>query len=162
MLANERASSRRTRRAIAEGTTRTPSSRARSPSASSQTGEPVIAERASDDERLAKAVSVHQLCIQSIACVPIRGAPRRGRTIGALYLETRLRPGARFHAELPTLAAFADQAAIAIENARLLEENAARTEELARANLELASRARQARRAPRPPDRAARRSRAAT
>ena len=102
-----------------------------------RTGEPVIAERAKDDERLAKAVSVHALSIQSIACVPIRGAPPAGRTIGALYIETRLRPGARFEAELPTLAAFADQAAIAIENARLLEENRDRTDELARANVEL-------------------------
>jgi DNA-binding NtrC family response regulator len=82
---------------------------------------------------------VHALSIQSIACVPIRGAPPAGRTIGALYIETRLRPGIRFEAELPTLTAFADQAAIAIENARLLEENLARADELAHANIELAS-----------------------
>jgi serine/threonine-protein kinase PknK len=66
--------------------------------------------------------------IQSIACVPIRGAPPLGRTIGALYLETRLRPGVRFEQELPTLSAFADQAAIAIENARLLAENRERAD----------------------------------
>jgi serine/threonine-protein kinase PknK len=104
-----------------------------------KTGEAVIATSARDDSRLAQAVSVHQLMIQSIACVPIRGAPPIGRTIGALYLETRLRPGARFEEELPTLAAFADQAAIAIENARLLSENHERAEELARANVELAA-----------------------
>jgi serine/threonine-protein kinase PknK len=103
-----------------------------------KTGEAVIATSARDDERLAQAVSVHQLMIQSIACVPIRGAPPAGRTIGALYLETRLRAGVRFEGELPTLAAFADQAAIAIENARLLEENRARAEDLALANAELA------------------------
>jgi serine/threonine-protein kinase PknK len=100
-------------------------------------GEPVVATSARDDVRLAKAVSVHQLMIQSIACVPIRGAPPVGRPIGALYVETRLRPGARFDAELPTLMAFADQAAIAIENARLLDENRARAEDLSRANAEL-------------------------
>jgi len=104
-----------------------------------RTGEPVIATRARDDQRLAEAVSVHQLMIQSIACVPIRGAPPKGVPIGALYLETRLRPGSRFESELPTLAAFADQAAIAIETARLLAENGARTAELARANQELAA-----------------------
>jgi len=103
-----------------------------------RTGEPVIATSARDDERLAQAVSVHQLMIQSIACVPIRGSPPVGRTIGALYLETRIRPGKQFEAELPTLAAFADQAAIAIENARLLEENHVRTEALAKANVDLA------------------------
>ena len=101
-------------------------------------GEPVVTISARDDERLAQAVSVHQLMIQSIACVPIRGAPPLGRTIGALYVETRLRPGVRFERELPTLMAFADQAAIAIENARLLAENRARADELARANADLA------------------------
>ena len=103
-----------------------------------ETGEPVMAQSARDDERLASALSVHQLMIQSIACVPIRGAPPLGRTIGALYVETRLRPGLRFNDEMPTLCAFADQAAIAIENARLLSENLARAEELAHANAELA------------------------
>ncbi|MBS2019672.1 MAG: sigma 54-interacting transcriptional regulator [Deltaproteobacteria bacterium] len=100
-------------------------------------GEPVLATSARDDERLAQAVSVHQLMIQSIACVPIRGAPPAGKTIGALYVETRLRPGVRFRDELPTLAAFADQAAIAIEAARLIEENKKRAEELEIANQEL-------------------------
>jgi serine/threonine-protein kinase PknK len=103
-----------------------------------QGGEPVVTISARDDERLAEAVSVHQLMIQSIACVPIRGAPPVGRTIGALYVETRLRPGVRFKDELPTLRAFADQVAIAIENARLLAENYARADDLARANVALA------------------------
>ncbi len=104
-----------------------------------QTGEPVVTVSARDDARLAAAVSVHQLAIQSIACVPIRGAPPLGRTIGALYLETRARPGLRFEQELPTLFAFADQAAIAIENARLLAENRARADALAATNAELAA-----------------------
>ncbi len=102
-----------------------------------QSGEPVVTVSARDDARLAEAVSVHQLAIQSIACVPIRGAPPLGRTIGALYLETRARPGLRFEQELPTLNAFADQAAIAIENARLLAENRARADALASSNVEL-------------------------
>jgi transcriptional regulator with GAF, ATPase, and Fis domain len=102
-------------------------------------GEPVVTISARDDERLAEAVSVHKLMIQSIACVPIRGAPPLGPTIGALYVETRLRPGVRFQEELPTLGAFADQAAIAIENARLLGENRQRADELASANSELAA-----------------------
>jgi serine/threonine-protein kinase PknK len=104
-----------------------------------ETGEPVVTLSARDDERLAQAVSVHQLKIQSIACVPIRGAPPLGRTIGALYVETRMRPGVRFEQELPTLGAFADQAAIAIENARLLAENRERADALALANVDLAA-----------------------
>ncbi len=103
-----------------------------------ETGEPVVAMRAREDARLAEAVSVHQLAIQSIACVPVRGAPPLGRPIGALYVETRVRPGLRFEQELPLLAAFADQAAIAIENARLVKELAVKNAELeqARARLE--------------------------
>jgi len=100
-------------------------------------GEPVIAASARDDERLAQAVSVQSLMIQSIACVPIHGSHVTSPIIGALYLETRLRPGLRFREELPTLTAFADQAAIAIENARLMEENTRRANELAIANEEL-------------------------
>ncbi len=95
-----------------------------------RTGEPVVATRAREDARLASAVSVHQLAIQSIACVPVRGAPPLGAPIGALYIETRVRPGVRFEQELPLLSAFADQAAIAIESARL-------TSELAKKNAEL-------------------------
>ena len=102
-----------------------------------QSGEPVVTMSARDDMRLAEAVSVHRLMIQSIACVPIRGTPPVGRTIGALYLETRLRPGIRFERELPVLSAFADQVAIAIEGARLITENRSRAEELARANAAL-------------------------
>jgi DNA-binding NtrC family response regulator len=102
-----------------------------------QTGEPVVALRAREDERLAEAVSVHQLAIQSIACVPVRGAPPLGRPIGALYVETRVRPGVRFEQELPLLAAFADQAAIAIENARLVKALAEKNAELEQAQKEL-------------------------
>ena len=102
-------------------------------------GEPIVTLSARDDARLAEAVSIHRLMIQSVACVPIRGAPPVGRTIGVLYVETRLRPGVRFERELPILSAFADQAAVAIESARLLTENRSRAEELARANAQLAA-----------------------
>jgi transcriptional regulator with PAS, ATPase and Fis domain len=61
-----------------------------------------------------------------------------GSAIGALYLETRGRPGSHFERELPTLRAFADQVAIALENARLLRENRDANAELADANAELA------------------------
>jgi transcriptional regulator with GAF, ATPase, and Fis domain len=98
-------------------------------------GEPVVTLSALSDERMANYLSVHQLNVQSVACVPIR-APD-ARVAGALYLETRMRPGALFHAELPTLMAFADQVAIAIENAHLVSENQRRANELASANAEL-------------------------
>ncbi len=100
-----------------------------------RTREPMISVNADSDSRLRSYASVHQLMLKSVACVPIR-APR-GRAIGALYLETRIGPGAHFAQELPTLSAFADQVAVALENARLLRENQARAEQLASANIEL-------------------------
>jgi serine/threonine-protein kinase PknK len=99
------------------------------------TGEPVVTASARDDAQMADYLSVHQLMLQSVACVPIRA--RGGAVIGALYLETRLRPTASFADELPTLVALADQVAIAIETARLVGENARRAAELSKANVEL-------------------------
>ena len=101
------------------------------------TGEPFIAVDAPTDERVADYVSVHQLLLRSVACVPIRA--RDSHTIGALYVETRLRRGQSFASEVPALMALADQAAIALETARLLGENKRRADELAAANVELAT-----------------------
>jgi transcriptional regulator with GAF, ATPase, and Fis domain len=117
-----------------------------------RTAEPIVTDDARTDERLGGAASVHALSIHSIACVPIprvRGGDRA--PIGVLYLETRGRtrgldtragrPSAfgalGMRAELPTLLAFADQVGIAIANARLVDENRRRAEELAKANAEL-------------------------
>ena len=100
-----------------------------------QTGEPFVAVDAGQDDRVADYVSVHQLMLRSVACVPIRS--RGTRAIGALYVETRMLPGQSFDQELPTLSAFADQVAIAIETARLINENRQRTIELEEANVEL-------------------------
>jgi len=100
-----------------------------------QTGEPIATVSARDDARMADYVSVHQLMLQSIACVPIRS--RSGGVIGALYLETRLSPVAGFAQELPILRALADQVAIAIETARLVGENARRASELEKKSAEL-------------------------
>ncbi len=99
------------------------------------TGEPVVTASAREDARMADYVSVHQLMLQSVACAPIRS--RTGSVIGALYLETRLRPAQSFSGQVPTLVALADQVAIAIETARLISENDRRARELASANEEL-------------------------
>ncbi|MES1174715.1 MAG: sigma 54-interacting transcriptional regulator [Myxococcales bacterium] len=100
-----------------------------------RTGEPVLTLNAQSDARMQGYASVHQMNLESVVCVPIL-APG-GEAIGALYLETRLRPGAQFERELPTLRAFADQVAIALENARLVNENKERADALASANGQL-------------------------
>jgi serine/threonine-protein kinase PknK len=102
-----------------------------------RSSEAVVSTSAQDDARLRESASVHELMIQSVACVPIRGAPPSELPIGALYLETKFRKADGFQKDLPMLLAFADQAAIAIENARLHEQNAKRAQELEFANVEL-------------------------
>jgi serine/threonine-protein kinase PknK len=97
--------------------------------------EAFVAVNARADSRLGRHASVHQMSLESVACVPIL-APS-GQAIGALYVETRARRGAHFERELPTLRAFADQVAIALENTRLISENRERADELALANSEL-------------------------
>ncbi len=98
--------------------------------------EPLVAINAQSDARIKGYSSVHQMMLESVACVPILGPSREA--IGALYVETRARTGAHFERELLTLRAFADQVAIALENARLLSENQRRADELAEANQRLA------------------------
>jgi serine/threonine-protein kinase PknK len=100
-----------------------------------KTGEPVLTMNAQSDARMQGFASVHQMMLESVVCVPIL-APD-GEAIGALYLETRVRPGAHFERELPTLRAFADQVAIALENARLINENKQRADALSAANVAL-------------------------
>ena len=100
-----------------------------------KTGEPVLTLNAQSDARMQNFASVHQMMLESVVCVPIL-APH-GAAIGALYLETRVRPGTHFERELPTLRAFADQVAIALENARLINENKQRADALAATNAAL-------------------------
>jgi serine/threonine-protein kinase PknK len=79
-------------------------------------------------------VSVHKLMLRSVACLPIRG---HAGTVGVLYLEHRRSRGRFSDASVELLSAFADQAAIAIENARLLAEIRKQKLELESANEEL-------------------------
>jgi len=94
-------------------------------------GEPVLTTNAQLDPRFSAQDSVIGYMLRSIVCVPLHV---RGRVIGALYLDNRARDGVFSQVDLPILMAFASQAAIAIENARLYtitnEELAARVEEL--------------------------------
>jgi len=97
-------------------------------------GEPILTVDARNDHRLNEYVSVHKLMLKSVACLPIRG---RSGTVGVLYLEHRTRRGRFGEADLDLIMAFADQAAIALENARLLSSLETRRVELERANEEL-------------------------
>ncbi len=82
------------------------------------TGAPVITTDATLDPRFAAQESVVSLSLRSILCTPLKA---RERVIGVVYVDNRLRAGMFQPADLDALRAFADQAAIAIENARLFE-----------------------------------------
>jgi transcriptional regulator with GAF, ATPase, and Fis domain len=90
-------------------------------------GEPIVTVNARDDRRLNEFMSVHKLMLKSVACIPISGPLG---VVGVLYLEHRLRAGRFQEDDIDLLVAFADQAAIALENARLWSENQTRSEEL--------------------------------
>lgn len=83
-------------------------------------GAPFFSMDAGADQRLSKFESVHQAALTAVACVPILAPDRQ--PLGALYVESRAGVQERFGEELPTLLAFADQAAIALESARLVSE----------------------------------------
>ncbi|UCH29959.1 MAG: sigma-54-dependent Fis family transcriptional regulator [Myxococcales bacterium] len=94
-------------------------------------GEPVVTVDAAQDARVQDYMSVHQLMLKSVACMPIE---TRGRTWGVLYLEHRSARGRFSGTDLSMLRAFADQAAIAIETAHLLERVESQKRDLEHAN----------------------------
>jgi serine/threonine-protein kinase PknK len=97
-------------------------------------GRAVIAVDAMDDDRFRDFLSVHNLRLRSILCVPMT---IRREVRGAIYLDNRFQTEAftAQHAEL--LAALADQAGLAVGNWEILEENRQRQLELERSREEL-------------------------
>jgi DNA-binding NtrC family response regulator len=90
-------------------------------------GEPIVTADARTDGRLSEYLSVHNLMLRSVACLPIRD---RTGILGVLYVEHRVRRGRFGPEDVELLLAFADQAAIALANARLLAENEKKRREL--------------------------------
>lgn len=79
---------------------------------------PLLTFDARSDESFDAAQSVITHQIRSIACVPLL---LRGKLLGVIYIDSRQQT-ARFNQQsLDFLSAFANQAAIALENARLVE-----------------------------------------
>lgn len=83
-----------------------------------QSGEPVVLSDAMHDPQFGQAQSVMALRLRSIMCVPL---VTRNQIIGAIYVENRSVRGRFREADLAPLQLFANQAAIAIENAELIE-----------------------------------------
>jgi PAS domain S-box-containing protein len=83
-----------------------------------ETGEPVVTTNAQSDPRFAHQESVVSYSLRSILCAPLQV---KGRVTGVVYADNRIRTGLFGESELRMLVGFANQAAVAIENARLFE-----------------------------------------
>ncbi|MGQ9467492.1 MAG: GAF domain-containing protein [Anaerolineae bacterium] len=81
-------------------------------------GQPILTTDAQIDPRFQAQESIISYNLRSILCVPLRV---REQITGVIYADNRVRVGLFSDRERDLLTAFADQAAIAIENARLFE-----------------------------------------
>jgi signal transduction histidine kinase len=79
-------------------------------------GKGLVATDAQNDPRFAQQASVVIYALRSIMCAPLL---LRGKPIGAIYVDNRAQVGLFTPDDLELLSAFAIQAAIAIDNARL-------------------------------------------
>ncbi|HLF02995.1 MAG TPA: GAF domain-containing protein, partial [Anaerolineales bacterium] len=83
-----------------------------------RTGEPVVTTNAQEDPRFGKQESVVAFNLRSILCVPLKV---KGELTGVIYSDNRVRTGLFNERDRDILTGFANQAAVAIENARLFE-----------------------------------------
>jgi transcriptional regulator with GAF, ATPase, and Fis domain len=82
-----------------------------------ESGERVLSLDAMADERYSEKASINTGALRSILCVPMTS---QGRVIGVLYVDNRFASGAFGSDQAAMLEALADQAAIAIQTARLI------------------------------------------
>ena len=80
------------------------------------TGEAVLTTNAQEDPRFGGQESIVAYNLRSILCVPLKA---KSDLLGVIYADNRIRTGIFREAERDLLLVFANQAAIAIENARL-------------------------------------------
>ena len=83
------------------------------------TGRPLLSLDAGRDERFEASVSVEDLRLRSVLCLPIT---RAGAVEGVLYVDNRLRSGVFTEEDLDLAEHLAALASVAIRNARLVED----------------------------------------
>ena len=81
-------------------------------------GQPVLTTNAQEDPRFGGQESIVAYNLRSILCVPLKV---KEAIIGVIYADNRVRTGLFTEAERDLLNNFSNQAAVAIENARLFE-----------------------------------------
>jgi transcriptional regulator with GAF, ATPase, and Fis domain len=83
-----------------------------------ESGKAVFSINAREDDRFREVASIVNLGLRSVLCVPLRF---RGETLGVVYIDNRLEAAVFSERDRDRLAAFADQAAVAVANARLIQ-----------------------------------------
>ena len=99
-----------------------------------KTGETILTSNAQEDARFKDKISVHDLKLKSVLCVPFKA---KDQILGAVYVDNRFVSGLFGDHDLELLTAFSNQAAIALENARLYEDNLNKHKEVAELNQRL-------------------------
>ncbi len=84
-----------------------------------ESGMPVVTTNAQTDPRFSKSVSISAFSLRSIMAAPLK---TRGKVTGVIYVDHKIKEGLFNQQDLDLLNAFAGQAAVAIENARLYTE----------------------------------------
>lgn len=82
-------------------------------------GQPVVTVDAAGDSRFSDLLSVSDLHLRSVLAVPLTV---KGQVVGTIYVDHRLRKGVFGDDEVSMVLDFAEQGAIAIDNARMLSE----------------------------------------
>jgi transcriptional regulator with GAF, ATPase, and Fis domain len=99
-----------------------------------RSGQPIVTVDATADERFAAKRSVSAMRLRSVLAAPLRV---KGKLVGTLYVDHRLRRGAFSEDDVAAVLDFAEQAAIAIDNAALAAELRRQAREIDRIRREL-------------------------
>lgn len=83
------------------------------------TKQPILTDNAQEDDRFSRNQSVIGYQLRSIMCTPLLV---RGQVMGAIYVDNRLMTAVFNAQDLELLVMFANQAAMAIDNARLFQQ----------------------------------------
>src|SRR4030095_15124056 len=81
-------------------------------------GEPVLTTNAQEDPRFEGNLSIAAYQLRSIICAPLKN---KDKLIGVIYVDNRAKTGLFQKSDLEVVHAFANQAAVAIDNATLFD-----------------------------------------
>ncbi len=93
--------------------------------------QPVLTTNAQEDPRFEKQLSIAAYQLRSIICAPLQS---KGRLIGVIYVDNRAHSGIFRESDMELVSAFANQAAVAIENADLFDDLQKSNRDLEKAN----------------------------